>query len=156
MGRDQLFVTSIEKNEFDKFLLGEGKYFFPGGELTGGRNRHDSSLTWWAIRMNINKYPEKANLIYELLDKTILKIIEEKKDLKPVNLLHLCMYVWGYLLDSQEKKKIPQTWQISAELKHAVKNKIMYFEKNIAPDDEELHLIHVRSQLLKERFGFEW
>jgi hypothetical protein len=96
------FEISLKKNEVDKFLLGEGFYFYNGGEME--RYKHAASASWVDIVNYLKKNPDKIDFVYQLLDDTIIQILETKQDLSLINFLDLELFVWCYLADSQEEK----------------------------------------------------
>jgi hypothetical protein len=149
------FEIALKKNEMDKFLLGEGFYFYNGGEM--GRYKHAVSNSWWDIMNYLQRNPDQTTFVYQLLDDTIIQILETRQDLSLINFLGLELFVWCYLTDSHEEKKIPATWNISPKLRETIKKKIPYY-REIKPDPDDYGLITVdeNNRLFKERFGFEW
>jgi hypothetical protein len=149
------FEIALEKNEIDKFLLGEGFYFYNGGEL--GRYKHFVGHSWLDIVNYLKKNPNQTDFVYHLLDDTIVQILETKPNLSLINFLGLELFIWCYLIDSHEDAKIEKAWNISPKLRETIKKKIPYF-REIKPDpgDEGLITVDYRNKLFKERFGFEW
>jgi hypothetical protein len=150
---------AIEKNEVEKFLLGEGEYFLEGDESSGGREKHDIRRSFFRFKYSIDEKLISEEYAYEILDKAMINILTFSGDAdnnSANNVFDLSMVLWVYFVDFFEEKEFATKWHFSDKLLSLLKERYsfhLFHNKNI--DKELHHLMTVNNKLLKERFHFE-
>lgn len=150
---------AIEKNEVEKFLLGEGEYFLEGDEWSGGRELHDTRRTFGRFVYSISENLISEETVYQILDKAMINILTSSGNADNIsanNVFEMSMIIWRYFAHIENNDVLKLDWNFSDKLISLLKERYQFHLLNNPSIDTELkHLMTVRNKLLKERFHFE-
>lgn len=152
------FIEAIEKNEVEKFLIGEGEYFYHGDEWSGGYERHHTGYSFGDIVNSVNDGFISEETVYQILDKAMINILTSSGNADNIsanNVIEMSMIIWRYFTHIKNGT-FKTNWDFSDKLLSLLKEKYsfhLFLNKNI--NNELHHLMTVNNKLLKERFHFE-
>lgn len=153
------FIEAIEKNEVEKFLLGEGEYFLYGDESSGGRELHDTRRTFGRFVYSISENLISEETVYQILDKAIINILTASGNADNIsanNVFEMSMIIWRYFAHIENNDVLKSKWHFSDKLLLLLRERYLFHlfhNKNI---EKQLHELMVgNNKRLKERFHFE-
>lgn len=152
---------AVDRNEFIKFLLGEGVYKQSYGEMD--RGLHSISRSFHDVISYIETNGENGKISIPLLDKTLTEILEKDKSIS--TLLNVLMYIWCYSNSQKGLEAQGIQWHFSKELLNNIRANYLYVQQHdLSPLEKQTQieaqfdyreLVDNNFKQLKERFGVD-